>query len=332
MVGRALLLVSVMALTAGCAEGDSQPDLAPAAAPSDTSAPTSSPTGGEVETLPLEYVTVAELALPGDPDWLAADDSGVWVQRGSGELTLIDPATNEVVFASDVGEIELCQGVGASFGSGWTCLRSDVVRVDPSTRKVVARVAVRKQAQQGHLVGAFDHVWVLTGDGSTLAGIDPKTNRVAVKFELPARALDVTASADALWLPCRIDDRVLKVDPRTGEVLLDVEVANPVAVAADETEVWVGTATDSQRLDPETGEVLTHADAAAEPEGRLALDDDSLWVRNTEDFLIQVDRSSGARIRQFSADVTSGGDVMALDGDVWITAYDDQVLFRIQPY
>ena len=281
---------------------------------------------------PVEDVLVAKLTLPGDPDWLAADDSGVWVQLGSGELTLIDPATNDVAMSVDVGDIKLCQGVGASFGSGWTCLSSDVVRVDPTTEKVVARLPMHKQAQQGHLVGAFDHVWVLTGDGSTLAGIDPETDQVAVEYDLPARALDIAASGDALWLPCRLDDRVLKVDPRTGEVLLDVEVANPVAVAADDTDIWVGTVSDSQRLDPETGEVLAVAEAAAEPEGRLALDDDSLWVRNTADFLIRVDRDSGQRTGQFTAaGVTSGGDVMALDGDVWVTAYDDQLMFRIRP-
>ena len=131
-----------------------------------------------------------------------------------------------------------------------------MLRIDPDAMEITHRYRVRKQAAQGHLVGGFGHVWVLTSDGSTLVGIDPETNRAAVEYALPARGSDVALSDDALWLPCRIDDRVLKLDPATGEVLLDLEVANPVTVETGDGEVWVGTAADTQRLDPDTGEVL----------------------------------------------------------------------------
>ncbi len=280
----------------------------------------------------VEDVLVAQLTLPGDPDWLVADEHGLWVFRQSGELTLVDPTTNEVAGTVSVGDTSLCSGIGASFGSVWTCKEGDVLRVDPDAMEVTNRFRVRKQTAQGHLVGGFGHVWVLTGDGSTLVGIDPETNKPAVEYPLPARGADVASSEDALWLPCRIDDRVLKLDPATGEVLLDLDVANPVTVATGDGEVWVGTATDTQRLDPETGEVLTVADAPAEPEGSLALDGSSVWVRNAEDFLIQVDRATGERLGQITADdLTSSGDMLVLDGDLWVSAYDDQFVFRIDP-
>lgn len=285
--------------------------------------------GGTVVS-PVEDVLVARLTLAGEPDWLAVDEHGIWVQQGSGVIARVDPATSEATEGVDVGVIEHCQGMGASYGAVWTCAGSDVLRLDPETFDVVARVKVQKQATQGHLVGGFDRVWVLTSDGSNLVGIDPETNRVATEFELPARCVEVTIAEDALWLSCGVDDRVLKVDPVSGEVLLDLEIANPVVVAVD-GDVWVGTATTTVQLDPATGDVLAELDAGAAPEGDVELDEDSIWVRNSEDFLIRFDRETGARVQQITADLLTGGDMLLLDGHVWVSAYDDHALFHVDP-
>jgi streptogramin lyase len=306
--------------------------LVPAAACSsdDEADPVEAPTAAEA-VLTVDDLLVARLTLPGDPDWLAVDEHGIWVQRASGELTLIDPTTNEVAGSVNVGTTDLCSGLGASYGAIWTCVGPDVARVDPETFEVVAQLAVKKQAVQGHLVGGFDRVWVLTSDGSSLIGIDPATNEVATEFELPARCTDVSLAKDALWLPCNVDDRVLKVDPISGDVLLDLAVDNPLSVAVD-TDVWVGTATTTVQLDPATGKVLLEADAGAAPDGGVALDADSVWVRNGTDFLVRLDRESGQRVQQVTAaDLTSGGDLLVLDDEIWTTAYDDQYLFRIDP-
>lgn len=134
-----------------------------------------------------------------------------------------------------------------------------------------------------------------------------------------------------LWLPCNIDDRVLKLEPTSGEVLLDVAVPNPAQVAVDGSEVWVGTASTAFKLDPDTGATLIEADAGTAPEGGLVLDAGSVWVHNGDDFLVELDRQTGERLRQITADVTSGGDMIALDGMLWVAAFDDQILFRIDP-
>jgi outer membrane protein assembly factor BamB len=310
-------------LTISCSAADPEPTASP-----DATSPPPGTTASSLTVSTVEEVGAEQLTLPGDPDWFAVDDHGVWVQRGSGELALVDPETSEVTGSGDLGDNELCQGIGASYGAVWTCLGSDVIRVDASTFEVVARFKVKKQATQGNLVGAFDRVWVLTSDGSNLVGIDPTTNEVATEFELPARCSDVTVGDGVLWLPCNIDDRVIKLDPTTGEVLLDAEVPNPLEVAVD-SEVWVGTAATTVKLDPETGEVLLEADAGA-ADGGIALDDDSVWVHNADDFVVELDRATGDRVHQITADVTSGGDMMVLDGELWVTAYDDQLLFRIQ--
>jgi streptogramin lyase len=61
--------------------------------------------------------------------------------------------------------------------------------------------------------------------------------------------------------------------------------------------------------------------------GWVTLDDDSVWVRNADDFLVRIDRET----ERITADVTSGGDVIVVDGHVWTTAYDDAALFVLDP-
>jgi streptogramin lyase len=84
------------------------------------------------------------------------------------------------------------------------------------------------------------------------------------------------------------------------------------------------------RIDPQTGAVLATVDGGAEPVGDLAMDDRYVWVRNADDFLIRIDRSSGDVVR-YTSDLTTGGSVEVVGGDVWLTADDDATLLRLRP-
>ncbi len=314
IIRRAAGLVCLVVVAAGCGADD--PDPAPAAEP---------------VVRPVSEVEVARLDLAGGPDWLVADEHGVWVKHDSGELLLVDSESREPVDSVEVEAVAShCQGLGSAYDAVWTCAGSDVVKVDPDSLEVTARFKVKKQALQGHLVGAFDRIWVLTSDGSHLIGIDPVADEIAIEVDLPARCSDVAAGEAGLWLPCSVDDRVLQLDPATGEVIQDLELQNPIAIAVD-SDVWLATGTTTVRLDPGSGEVLAEIDVGARPDGWVALDDKSVWVRNGDDFLVRIDRATEERAEQIAADVTSGGDVIVVDGLVWTTAFDDGALFVLDP-
>ncbi len=315
-----LVVVLLGLWSTGCSEDEPASDPDPSPAPEPAAEPTSRPVG-ELE--------VARVDLTGAPDWLAADDTGVWVKHDDGTLSLVDPGSRRVVDSVDLGG-ELCAGLGAAYDAIWSCSGADVVKVDPGSLEVTATFELDRQVLQGHLVGAFDRVWVLTGDGSRLVGIDPVTDEVAVEVDLPARCEDVAAGDAGLWLPCRADDRVLQLDPATGEVLRDIEVDNPVGIAVD-SDVWVAAATNTVRLDPDSGEVVADVAVGAEPDGAVTLDEASVWVRSGDEFLVRIDRATEEATEQIQADVTSGGDVIVLDGLVWTTAFDEGALFVLDP-
>jgi outer membrane protein assembly factor BamB len=190
-------------------------------------------------------------------------------------------------------------------------------------------VKLHKEYAQGHIPAAFGRFWVLESDGSRLTGLDPGTGKVVSRFELPARGWDMAAGPDGLWVACKIDGQVLKVDPDTGEVLLTASVRNPEYVAVGD-QVWVAGATETFQIDPESGAVLATFAGGGEPVGDLALDDRYVWVRNADDFLIRIDQSTGEVVK-YTSDLTHGGSLGVAGGDVWVAADDDQTLLRLHP-
>lgn len=273
---------------------------------------------------------VRQLRILGGPDWLAADDEGVWVKLDDGELQLVDPETASVVASVKITEAADpgCQGNGFGFGSIWTCAGTDVVRVDPVTRTIQTRLPLNKASTQGHLVAYADRMWVLTGTGDRLLGVDPATEQIVTTIALPWRASDVAAGDAGLWAVASSDGHVMKIDADIGAVVFDVAVVDAVTMTVG-TQVWVGAKSKSVQLDAGTGNILTTIPTGTGIFGSITSDGESVWVRNTTEFLTQFDAASGAVVATHTASVTSGGDILLAFGYVWTTAFDDSTLFAI---
>jgi streptogramin lyase len=267
------------------------------------------------------------------PDWLATDGTSLWVKRDDGSVERIDPETNEVISTVD-NDGAHCAGIGVGFGSVWTCSVAGeaphVARYDAETGELQATIPVVKAAIQGHLATGFDHVWVLTGDGSTLVGIDPETDAPAVTVDLGIRGTDLETGEAGLWVVSTLDDQVLRIDPDTGEVVHRVtEVLKPTAVSVTD-DVWVAAQLSTNQIDPDTGEVVVTSEIGTGANGGIAVTDDAVWVRSAKRFLVRLDPTDGQPVEGFSsADTPSAGSVLVAFGSVWATAYDDEALFRI---
>lgn len=329
-----LAAVLIVLVAAGCgSDGDSAVDpttTSTAAPPTTVLAPEGFPVTdvAELEQARLELVS---------PDWLVADDTGVWVKRDNGFVDAIDPATNEVVHTVDIRAADEvagagCAGLGAGFGSIWTCTGTDLVRIDPETGEITATIPVGKARAQGRLATAFDRVWVLTGDGSTLVGIDPETQAPAVTVVLGTRGTDVGAGEAGLWVVSKVDNEVLRVDPVAGEVQVRVtDVVAPSSVSVTDV-VWVGSGQRTVRLDPASGAVAASSDIAPGSGGTVATDGEGgVWVRSADRFLVHLDGDAQPVEGLASPDTPSGGDVVVAFDSLWVTAYDDGTLFRLSP-
>jgi virginiamycin B lyase len=80
---------------------------------------------------------------------------------------------------------------------------STVSRVDPDTRRVVKEIDVSRSGLESGLfsvAAGAGGVWAVNWSEQTLVRIDPRTNEVVARIELPAAPRDVTTVGDDVWV------------------------------------------------------------------------------------------------------------------------------------
>jgi DNA-binding beta-propeller fold protein YncE len=148
---------------------------------------------------PSRKRVVADIALPADPVAVAADARATWVATVGGQVLMVNHKRNRVVATINAGgPLGLSQTIAVGPGGVWLADPFDeqVVRIDPRTRRVMARIPAGAVTT---LAVTADGVWALSSLG--LVRIDPARDRVTAVAPDPdlRRARLVAADADALW-------------------------------------------------------------------------------------------------------------------------------------
>jgi hypothetical protein len=145
----------------------------------------------------------------------------------------------------------LSQVVGG-FGSAWVLDNGDdlLLRMDPSTRRVTARLPLRAAIA---MAGGRDALWV--GEGiNDLLRIDPASGRVVARISLARGAFSGGTPipiGDAVWVVG--SERALRVDARSGRVTGAVAVARDGGATALRGDLVVVGGGSVVRLDGRTG-------------------------------------------------------------------------------
>jgi DNA-binding beta-propeller fold protein YncE len=142
---------------------------------------------------------VADIALPASPVAVAADASAAWVATAGGQVLMVSERRNRVAAAIDAGgPLGFPQTIAAGASGVWLADPFDeqVVRIDPRTRRVMARIPAGAATT---LAVGRDDVWALSSRG--LLRIDPAGDRVVATASDPdlRRARLVAAGAGAVW-------------------------------------------------------------------------------------------------------------------------------------
>jgi virginiamycin B lyase len=150
----------------------------------------------------------------------------VWVALPQGGLSRIDPATNRSTL---VRVPTCCDGeLDASEGALWVANRRDgtLVRIDPGTGRVAARVLLpRTTEQHPHQLAVGDGaVWVTSastrkGTANLLWRVDPASNQVTGTLDLGPTSAggipnSIAAGNGAVWLGGMTQGSIVRLEPQ----------------------------------------------------------------------------------------------------------------------
>ncbi len=152
-----------------------------------------------------------------------------------GELERIDPAQNRVV---NRWKLDKATGAVGAFGSVWATGSDGVIRVDPASHKVLARIPI--QGGAGWTAASADAVWVTTATG--IARIDPTSN--AVDKTIPLAGAPAVGDPDVVggqvWVPQIRKNSIAIVDPSSNAVARTIASGvGPFVITTIRGEAWV---------------------------------------------------------------------------------------------
>lgn len=119
-----------------------------------------------------------------------------------------------------------------------------IVRVDPSTNEVVARI--RPGGAVTRLARGLGAIWALDLFGERLLRIDPGTNRVERSTHVDPLPSAVAVGHGLVWVASQLESTVAGINPKTGQVVKLARFARgelwPGGLAVSHDGVWVVTA------------------------------------------------------------------------------------------
>ena len=209
---------------------------------------------------------------------ITADETGVWVRVGYGDIAHIDPASNAVIATLNPGFTQY-GNVRIGAGGVWSTDfdHNLVMRIDAEKNKIVAQIAVGQNPEG--LTVTDDTVWVANHRGGSISRIDPATNTVAQTLVIGPEGASgpkgiVIAGGD-LWTPVPNLGAVLRIDPASGKVVRSFAFDDPGGVLASGDIVYVFAAGTLSQINVATN-VVTPVEVGEHIPGMFA--DGSAWA------------------------------------------------------
>jgi ABC-type branched-subunit amino acid transport system substrate-binding protein/DNA-binding beta-propeller fold protein YncE len=270
------------------------------------------PVENGVAAIDADSGAIASLTETGaPPSNIAVGEGAVWVLNTEEDtVSRIDPESKRIVETLQVDDTptEVAAGAGALWvgtgsrgrgGAAGATVARRVLRIDPESRSVTKTVNL----------GTSEGIPCCLGEGLP---------RVAV-------------GAGAVWA-IRPDEKVARIDPRTGEVVATIDVVARTIAAGDAGVWFLGFDTSEvHRIDPRTNREAETIEVGANILNGLAVGDGSVWATAEEEGLLwRIDPGRTPVTR--TIDIGVGVTLVAFgDRRVWTANFVDGRVSRIDP-
>ena len=206
---------------------------------------------------------------------LAASGGSVWVGGlDRGDVLRVDPATGKVLARVNAGVRVF--NLAAAPGAVWAVanLSSTAVRIDSASGRVTT--SVRVGAEPYDVAWGFGSAWVSNAGEGTVSRITG--NRVVKTIRVGIEPNGLSAIGKSLWVTDHTAGKLLRIDPRTNRVTGAVELPGADWVTEAAGSLWVSEETNVvARADPSTLKVLARVPVKRNPLGSAVVDG-RLWV------------------------------------------------------
>lgn len=267
----------------------------------------------------------AALVLAGVSGALTANAAGVPTESRQQSLTAL-PIVERI--KGPVGPAWLETG----YGSVWLSKINSkaLLRIDPASNKVIARIALGAKPELSIGVG-LGSVWVAATAEKLLIQVDPTTNKVVRK--IPVNFTKETEGSfgvgeDSLWVLTNEggtkSGTLTRIDAVSGKVIAHVPVkpqSHAAIVAFGSVWVTSSAAGSVTRVDPHSNTVVAEIPVHASPRF-LAGGEGSIWVLSQKDgTLARIDPANNQLTATIEVGVPGeGGDISIAESYVWVSA------------
>jgi class 3 adenylate cyclase/DNA-binding beta-propeller fold protein YncE len=269
------------------------------------------------------------------------------VKLGPTSVAVIDPASNKVVLAIDLGFKSNL--IAAGEGSIWVVdpQGSTLVEIDPRARTITSRIgiAVGTGAVPFGLAAGEGAVWVAVrrGNRSVVLELGPAVGnlRRVVQYGgttrapiIPSRFQPLAVGAGVVWAIDPSEGGIWRIPPRAGRARRMNDGLDALALAANGGGVWLAGLTGVTKLDPSTGQELGMATSTAQTfaeTASVALGGNAAWFAPSSGrTLSEVDSQSVATTQTFTVGAGPSG-IAVGQGAVWVANSRDGTVSRIDP-
>lgn len=284
---------------------------------------------------------LAEISVPGVPDWQAITEDALWVSNGpKNTVHRISAKTSEVVSVIEVG-VRPCSGLAAGFGSVWVPLcgargtgeGKGLARVDIATNTVVATIPAGPADSEGGLTVSPDAVWIVSDPAGKVMRIDPKTNKVVAEIEVPAGSVAAIYGEGSVWVTANKSSKLIQIDAKSNKVVKEIEVGpNPRFLTYGGGSVWTVNQGDGtvSRVNAKTATLEATIQAGIPGGGgEVSFGGGGLWVTVFDIPITFIDAKTNTVTKQWTG---PGGDAIRYGHmSIWLSNLRQQTMWRIDP-
>jgi len=276
------------------------------------------------------------------PDELVLANDFVWTHLDNGYLVQFNWFSNTMSAAvktdTTTDPFHYCQGLGSDGKDIWACSAVgdennktiNVVRIDTTSQSVVKTFDINKLHDQLYMPFMQNQIWVLTGDGSKLVGIDVSSNQPNPAIDLGVRCFQLAALDNMLYATCAVDNLVIKIDPAKKEVVARQTLPGPQTISAARNGVWVSHGDKLTRLDPETlNPIITFTGITGSD---LVATGYAVWAwEYNKGILYKIDPATNEIAELIKPDkpFTTGGGALVTEDSIWLTANENDLVLRL---